>query len=372
LLLFAFTMHKKGHYLLFYLFFAATIPAIAQNTDSLKRVQDQRRTDSLKRVDDQRRADSLRRADSIKIDTNVLNRYRIAPRRNAIPLRMRPFQIMPELIPTTMMDYKVSYWRKWIVFGINVSQSGFSNNWSGGGNNAIAVLGNFDYKTEYNRSPFDYTSELILMYGKSRNTGQTARKTNDRIFLDNKIATQLSKKWYFFGSLDFESQFDAGYQYTESNGTLNSPLLISKFMSPGYLTESVGFEFKPSKAFDLRIGTGTARQTFVLDTSLYHNIPTNYGVAHGHTFLNQLAFQLVSTFDKNIMPNVHLNARYALFVPYGQSIAYITHRLDVTLAAQVNKLVNVTINGSGVYDKNASGRIQGFEGLALGILYKFP
>jgi len=355
-------MVKKGNYLFLCLFFLATLPALAQNTDSLKRVQEQRK------------ADSLRRIDSIsKIDTNLLNRYRIEPRRNAIPIRVRPFQIVPELIPTTMMDYKVSYWRKWIVFGINVSQSGFSNNWSGGGNNAIAVLGNFDYKTEYNKSPFDYTTELILMYGKTKNTGQTPRKTNDRIFLDNKVATQLSKSWYFFGSLDFESQFDAGYQYTDAgNSTLSSPLLISKFMSPGYLTESVGFEYKPNKAFDLRIGTGTARQTFVLDTTLYHNIPSNYGVTPGHTFLNQLAFQLVSTFDKNIMPNVHLNARYALFIPYGQSAAYITHRLDVTLAAQVNRLINVTINGSGIYDKNASNRVQGFEGLALGILYKFP
>jgi hypothetical protein len=310
--------------------------------------------------------DSLKK-DTVKIDTAVLNKFRIEPRKNAFPTRMRPLQLQAEQVPVTMLDYKVSYWRKWIAFGININQSGFSNNWSGGGTNNFAIGGTFDYKTEYNKAPFNYTSQLILIYGKSRNQGHIARKTNDRIFWDNKIATQLSKSWFFFGSVSFESQIDLGFQYFDNS----NPLLISRFMSPGYVTESIGVEYKPNSVFDLRIGTGTARQTFVLDTSLYRNKAGNYGVPVGSTFKNELAFQVVALFDKDVMQNLHLTSRYAMFLPYAM-FNKIDHRLDASLIAKVNRLINVSITATALYDNDTSNKIQGTEALALGVVYKFP
>jgi hypothetical protein len=272
-----------------------------------------------------------------------------------------------------MLDYRVNYWHKWITFSLNFNQSAFSNNYSAGGVNAIALGSNFDFKTEYNKAPFNYAAELNLLYGISKNKGQGSRKTNDRIFLDNKIATQLSKHWFFFGSVSFESQFDKGFQYTNASGAvLSTPLLLSNFMSPGYFTESVGFEFKPAPYFDLRLGTGTARQTFVLDTTIYHNQPSNYGVTPGHTFKNDLAFQIVAALDKDLMKNLHINTRYALFIPYEKSLAYISHRVDAILTARVNKLINVTLNGTFLYDKSTSAQPQGTEGMALGVAYRFP
>jgi hypothetical protein len=303
------------------------------------------------------KTDSLKKADSLKIDTNLLNNYRIEPRRNSLPIRVKPAQIHEELIPVSLLDYKVNYWR----------------NWSAGGVSSLAVGGNFDYKTEYNKAPFDYTGELITLYGTVANKGQIARKTNDRLFFDNKIATQLSKRWFLFGSVTFESQFSKGYQYTDGGGlALATPLTISGFMAPGYVTESFGIEYKPNKFFDLRIGTGTARQTFVTDTTIYHNLPANYGVAPGHTFKNELAFQVVATYDKDIMQNLHLNARYAGFIPYGRDLVNIDHRLDASLIAKVNRLINVNITGTLLYDHDTSPKPQATEGLALGIIYKFP
>jgi hypothetical protein len=309
------------------------------------------------------KTDSIKK-DSVKIDTSLLNKYRIDPRKNAFPVVERPVIIMPQYIPLTMLDYKVSYWHKTVTFALNFNQSAFSNNYSAGGVNAVALGSNFDFKAEYNKTPFDYTTETNLLYGISKNKGQGSRKSNDRIFFDN---------WSFFGSLTFESQFSRGYQYGTGTGPGATPdLLISDFMAPGYLTESLGLEYKPTKYFDLRFGTGTARQTFVVDTTIYHNIPGNYGVTPGKTFKNDLALQVVATIDKDLMKNLHINARYALFVPYGKSLDYVTHRLDATLIAKVNRLINVTMNGTFLYDKTTSGQPQGTEGLALGIIYTFP
>jgi hypothetical protein len=311
--------------------------------------------------------------DSLKSDTNQLNKYRIDPGRNALPNILRPIKIQPSQMPVNLLDYKINYWHKSVIFGLNFSQSAFTSNYSAGGISAIALGSNFDFKAEYNKKPFDYTSETNLVYGISKNNGQGSRKTNDRIFFDNKIATQLSKKWFFFGSLTFESQFSAGYNYSNPDGSVaQNPYLISDFMSPGYLTESLGFEYKPVKYFDLRLGTGTARQTFVLDTTIYHNQSGNYGVPIDHKVYNELAVQVVAALDKDLSKNIHINARYAIFIPYIQPLAYTSHRLDATLTAKVTRLIAMTVNTTILYDKNTSRSIQGTEGLALGVLYKFP
>ena len=308
------------------------------------------------------------KTDSIKTDTTLLNKLRIDPGKNELPVRVRQIQITPIAIPVTLPDYQFSYWHKWTVFNINFNQSGFTKNWTGGGASNLALNVNYDFKAEYNKSPLDYTTEVNLLYGTSKIKGEGLRKTNDRIFYDNKLATQLSKHWLFFGALTFESQFDNGYTYQDPL----PPLLISKFMSPGYLTESAGVEFRPNKWFDLRLGAATARQTFVLDTTIYHNQVDNYGVTDRHTLFNQIAFQGVATVDKDLMPNLHITARYALFIPYTQSLAYISHRVDATLTAKVNKLIAVTVNGSFLYDKNTAPQAQGTEGMGLGMIYKFP
>ncbi len=329
-----------------------TISATAQVTDSSQ-------TDSVKKTDT---------VISLNLDTNLINKYRIQPRKNALPVRIRPVQLIPSFAPVDMPDYDIKHWRKWFTMALNFNQSAFSSNWASGGVSSMAIGTNIIYKTEYNKSPLVYTAEVNFLYGRSKNKGQATRKTNDRFFFDNKLATKLSKNWYFFGSLSLETQVDNGYQYPDPN----PPVIISKFLSPGYVTESIGFEYKPNNYFDVRLGTGTARQTLVLDTALYHNQGNNYGVPIGKRVRNELAFQGVAVFDKDIMQNLHLNWRYNIFIPYGRPMAYINHRLDATLLAKVNKLINVTINGTVLYNKDTSTEVQASEGLALGIMYRFP
>ncbi|WP_207429288.1 DUF3078 domain-containing protein [Pedobacter sp. SYSU D00535] len=304
-------------------------------------------------------------------DTTGLSGLKQYPKKNTLPVRKPVLQLQPVEIPESELKLKVNYWRNWSTFGINMNQAAFSDNWSGGGVNSIAVGLMFNHKTDYTKDEKNYVSELIFQYGKLKNRDQLQRKTNDRIFWDNKVALKLSKSWYFFGSLNFESQFDQGYSYGKDQQGNETRTLISRFMSPGYLTESLGFEYKPNKYYYLRIGTGTARQTFVLDKDLYRTNPKNFGVAPGKVVRNELAFQLVSNYEKDIMENLRLKTRYAMFANY-ERLNNIDHRLDATLIAKVNRVVNVTISGIGVYDDDASDKIQASQTLALGLVYKFP
>lgn len=289
------------------------------------------------------------------------------------PFYSRPyiFFIYTRKLPISNLQMKVNYWKTKTSLGLNLNQAAFSDNWSGGGVNSIALGSLFNYKAEYNKEGRDFTTEVLLQYGKLKNQGQLERKTNDRIFIDNKASMALSKNWNFFGSLSFESQFDQGFTYGKDANGEEIRKEISKFMSPGYLTESVGFEYKPVKFYSIRFGTGTARQTFMLDTTLYRNNPKNFGVPIGKKFKNELAFQTVINFDKDIAENINLKSRYLLFAAYDR-INNIAQRLDATVSAKINRLVNVTVSATALYDDNYSGRVQYSQSLALGILLKMP
>lgn len=317
--------------------------------------------------------------DTIPINTKGLD---IKLKRSPLPSRMGNLQFKPVVISPMVVDAKVNYWKTRTSVGINVNQATFSNNWKGGGVNSVAVGGVVNYKAEYSKENYSYVSELILEYGKVKNKDQLQKKTRDRIFWDNKAAIQLSKNWYFFGSVNFESQFDSGFSYYRDGDGNEKQYLISKFMSPGYLTESMGFEYKPNKFFSTRIGTGTARQTFVLDSMVYRDkdgnlpkpptIPIKYGVEYKKRFKNELAFQVVSSFEKEVFTNTFLKTRYQMFIPYDRALINIDHRLDVSITSKLNRLMNVSLTGVGLFDKDTDNRIQGNQTLALGVMFVFP
>lgn len=305
-------------------------------------------------------------------DTVILKTLKQYPRKNSLPVR-KPV-LYPEnvvLEKPVSLDVAVNYWRNWTAFGINVNQATFSDNWGGGGVNSLALGGQFSYKTDYTKDDKNYVSEFLLKYGKLKNKAQLSRKTADRIFLDNKVSLKLSKNWGFFGSVNFESQFDMGYSYSKNAQGNEIRTLLSGFMAPGYLTESIGFEYKPTKSFFIRIGTGTARQTFVLDTTLYKTNPKNFGVTQGNSFRNELAFQIVGAIDKDIAKNLNLKSRYTMFANYEQ-LSTIDNRLDLTLTAQVNRLINVSIGAIVLYDDDTADRVQASQAMSFGLVYKFP
>ena len=338
----------------FLLLFIFLIKVNAQEVDSVRAT----RVDSVQAI----------RVDTVPINIDGFN---IKLKRSPLPSRTGTLQYKPIQLKPLIVDAKVNYWKTKTSVGINVNQAAFSDNWKNGGVNSLALAGLINYKAEYSKESFSFVSETILNYGKVKNKDQLQKKTVDRIFIDNKAAMQLSKSWFFFGSVNFESQFDNGYSYSRNADGDEIPTLISKFMSPGYLTESIGFEYKPSKYFSSRFGTGTARQTFVLDTAIYRTNPNNFGVTPGKTFRNELAFQVVSNFEKDIFKNTNLKARYAMFIPY-DNLGHIDHRLDVALTAKINRFMNVSLVGVGLYDRDQDLKIQGSQTMALGLTFVFP
>lgn len=303
-----------------------------------------------------------------------LDELRQAPPQESLPVDIPELKIQEVEIPQSALDLKVNYWRTWTTFGINANQASFSDNWKGGGVNSISVGATFDWKSTYTKDDKNFTTQLVLKYGTLKNKDQLSRKSNDRIFWDNKAAIKLAKSWSLFASLAWETQFVEGYNYfKDDDGNDTRGDVKSNFMAPGYITESVGIEFTPDKSFSLRFGTGTARQTFILDDRLVFDNKKSFGVDTGKNFRNELAFQLVANLNRDLSENLNITSRYAFFANYNE-LDKASHRLDATLTARVSRIINVSLSGILLYDENIDEEepLQASQSLALGITYKFP
>lgn len=312
-------------------------------------------------------------SNELRAQTIDLQDLRIRPDSTKLPINkpeMKPTFIEPA---SSTLDMQVIYWRHWSSFGINANQAAFSDNWNAGGVNSISVGGTLSHKSDFTKNNTSFISEVVMQYGRIKNKDQSARKSNDRLFWDNKLSLKISKSWSLFTSLTFESQFDNGFKYAKDTDGADSLILISNFMAPGYITESVGIEYKRDKTFSLRLGTGTARQTLILDKRLQPTEASGprFGVDPGKYFRNDLAFQVTANLDKNLTETINLKSRYNLFANY-KGLGDPSHRLDATITTRVTRLINVTLNGIIIYDSDIDSKVQASQTLALGLLYKIP
>lgn len=260
-----------------------------------------------------------------------------------------------------------TYWTKEFSAGLNFNQGAFSSNWSAGGVNSVALGAILKGKANYLKGRWSWDNQMEMLYGVVKNEGEDGRKSNDRIFLDSKVGYSVSEHWDAYFSANFLSQFANGYNYDEDPRTL-----ISGFMSPAYLTTSLGFEYKPNEEFVLRIGPFSPRWTFVTDLSIADNVEENYGVPIGEKVRTEWrALQLFAEWDKDISDNFNILSRYQMYANYETlSFKKIDHRLDVTLTAKITEIISVTFTSINLYDYDQDPGIQYSQGLSLGLLYK--
>lgn len=267
---------------------------------------------------------------------------------------------------------KDTSWHK-AELGANFNQGAFSDNWTGGGVNSAGVGVFLNAVSENRAGKNSWRNDLQAQYGILKNKGQGSRKNQDRIFFDTKYSRELHPKWILFTNLNFQSQFANGYYYSMINDTIPVRRKSSTLFAPAYLTQSLGFEFKPDPYFFLDVAPGAFRQTIVWDKSLYINTPEqkNYGVPIGKRIGYEVALmQIVANYNRDIAKQMNLKFRYQLYSNILNPLK-IDNRLDASLTARINKYINVNLSAIVAYNEDQSDNIQLAQGLNVGFLYTF-
>ncbi len=264
---------------------------------------------------------------------------------------------------------------------LNFSQIGLRN-WAAGGQNTLSLLGLVNLQAHYNKEKHAWANILEAGYGMQRQGESDApmRKSDDRLmFLGKYTRKNVIGPIGLVGLLDFRTQFTEGYNYPLDSAT-NQELprvKISDFMAPGYLTTSLGFEYRRGESFYIVIAPVSSKFTFVLDDSL--SAQGAYGVEKGENMRTEFGATLNTMLQKDIWENVNLQTRVNLFSSYDKPTS-IDVNWETLLAFKVNRYITTNISTTLIYDEDitvlrndgTSGRATQFRYvLALGIGYKF-
>ncbi len=252
-------------------------------------------------------------------------------------------------------------WRHDILGTLNLTQASFSN-WQQGGQNSLAWRVQLNTQSTYDSPTLNWTTTGKFEIGFTKVEGQGLRKSTDQINLKTVVTRTLSALNPFF-SLTMLTQFADGFQYDEAGvGTQ-----VSKFLDPGYFTESLGVRYAPTERFNTRLGA-SLKQTVTRD------FPAPYADDPATPQLEKVRFEggvsSVTYLELALHENIAFTASLDLF-----SDLKALNRVDVfwenALVMKVSRLISVTVNADVLYDRDISRQAQVRQSLGIGVSYAF-
>lgn len=251
----------------------------------------------------------------------------------------------------------VNPWKLGWIGTLNGSQATYKN-WSQGGVNTVAVTGGTRFTAKYALDRFKLDHTTSLKYGRARLNGNIGRKTDDEIRIRNQ-ASRLFNNPHFsvIGQLNFDTQFYEGYDRSYTN-------IISKFMAPAYITETVGLAYSPDKTLQFNAGL-SLKQTIVSDTLL----SPRYGLKNGSTFRNEGGVSLGFRMSKQVMPNVSYSGSVDTFTNLLRPVSSTVFKMNNDVVGKINSFLSTNFQYALIYDDNVTRKMQVKQVLSVGFSY---
>ena len=262
----------------------------------------------------------------------------------------------------------VKYWKTGGFVSLTFNQVSLKN-WVAGGENAVSTTALSNFTAVYTKGKFVWDNSLDLGYGLLKSEGKIARKNEDKIDLLSKFGYKAAGKFFYSALLNYRTQFANGYNYP----TDTTQVLISRFNAPGYLSVSIGMDYRPVEYFSLYISPATGRFTFVSDQTLSDE--GMYGVDKGKKVRPEFGASLNAKFQKDVITNVNLSSKLSLFNNYTDKDKENRKNFDVNWELMINlkagKYLTTSIFTNIIYDHNVIKRTQSKEVIGVGLSYKF-
>jgi hypothetical protein len=268
----------------------------------------------------------------------------------------------------------VKYWTIGGLTSFNFNQVSLTN-WAAGGKNSIA--GTFLYKNHFNykKEKHAWDNLVDFGYGMTKQGTDNAMKTEDKLQLNSKYGYSAGKSWYYSALVDFKTQVDKGYKDPPTNS-----VLISRWLSPAYVTASLGMDYKPTPNFSLYLSPLTSKMTIVNDEEL--SAAGAYGVDPGETLRAEYgAFVKMIAQKKDLVKNVDFSTSVDLFSNLIDDPQNIDVNWQAALNMKINEYMSAVLSVNMLYDDNTKyidaeglehgARTQFKQLFGVGVNYKF-
>ena len=198
--------------------------------------------------------------------------------------------------------------------------------WADGGESSISGAAYFNLLLKYEKGNFKFENFFNSSYGMQLFRYSNSRKSEDKMKYTSSVAHQFKKNWFYNAQLEFKSQYSKGYKYP------NDSTIVSDWLSPGYLTLSLGIENKSIDGLSMFFSPMAGKLIFVMNQDLANE--GKYGVkkavkdadgnilVQGENVKAELGMNLRLRYRKEIVKNVDVSSYLVL------SNNYADYRMD--------------------------------------------
>lgn len=253
------------------------------------------------------------------------------------------------------------FWEITGTSSLTFNQIAFSN-WSKGGENSFSGKASANYNFNYKRKSVIFQNTISLSFGQNWTEENKFRKTDDKLNMNSLYGINAFDSWYYSFMLGIKSQFAKGFKYP------NDSTLISQFFAPGYVSTSLGMEYKPLGYFSVFISPVSGKFTFVLNQELADKgsygvepaeIDENTGeiIKHGGKIKSEFGINLILNFQKEVLKNINIMTIFNLYNNYLDDEKVNRWNMDLdwetNIDFSINKHFSTILYVHMIYDHNA-------------------
>lgn len=243
-------------------------------------------------------------------------------------------------------------------------------NWQEGGIDALAVSARTDGVFYRVGGGIRQAHEVQLSLGAIKQDTLALRKADDiaRYAFGIELDTAGSFRPSFSASA--KTQFLPGYDYSPDTDEYpelpveeSGAVQVSAAFAPLFLTQSAGVVYDPGGGFTSRVGLGL-KETVVTIARLR----PLFGNGEDQNVRVQAGLDTELRFKREVVKNVTLSSRLAAFQAFNQLGNQEPDVLfENRVRMRVNDLLNVTVDGALLFDRDISEDVQLRQSLAVGL-----
>ena len=235
-------------------------------------------------------------------------------------------------------------------WGVNFANVGLSN-WAAGGESSVALGTVLNSKMVRKKGLGSWTNQFDFALGGAQVGDKDFRKTDDNIILQTKYTQRFSNKFRFSAIGVFRTQLLNGFKFRADPLNEGEELSekISGFVSPGYLSLNLGFDYQPSDALSVSLAPTSGKFTFVSDQTLAD--AGAFGVSEGEHSRAEFGANLLVAVDVPVMENINWKSSLNLFSSYDE-FGTIDVNWESLFVMKINKWFNSSLGTKLIYDKD--------------------
>lgn len=273
-------------------------------------------------------------------------------------------------------------WKMRSNFGLNMTQSSFTN-WAAGGRNNLAGLAFINAEANYSKGVVKWSNILALALGGVQYFDEELQKTDDIIDFQSTYSYGVKKPWYISGLVGFRTQFIDGLQNP------GDTLISSTFMAPGYLNTTLGFEYVPNSKFRVMGSPLSGKFTFVQDQRLANEGAFGVDAAEldndgnviteGRRWRPEFGSYVRFIYSNEVAKNIDLRTRWEFFSNYFENPQNIDINAELVMNFKVNSWFSASLQVNLIYDDdikitdrfgNTGPRTQFKQVIGIGLAYR--